>query len=110
MANLTKPLPLAAAICALLGGPVLVAQRARPPQPRRPPERYQAALTRLAAMTGINVTKLGARTPPIFRTVKIRLSTIRNGPPSLSPADAGMPAAPRRSQATDTPGIARRSR
>ena len=32
MANLTKPLSFAAAICVLLGSPSLVAQRARPPQ------------------------------------------------------------------------------
>src|SRR5580704_12961610 len=55
MANPTN-LPFAAAICALLGSPALVAQRARPPQPQRPPEKYQAALTRLAAMTGMPVT------------------------------------------------------
>src|ERR1700689_3275978 len=65
MANLTKPLPFAAAICALLGSPVLVAQRARPPQPQRPPEKYQAALTRLAAMTGMNVTNWRAHAADI---------------------------------------------
>jgi len=65
MANWTKPLSFAAAICALLGTPVLVAQRARPPQPQRPPERYQAALTRLAAMTGMNVTNWRAHAADI---------------------------------------------
>ncbi len=57
MANPFKPLPIGAAICALVGIPVLIAQpRTRPPQPQRPPEKYQAALTRLAAMGSINVT------------------------------------------------------
>ena len=65
MANLTKPLSLAAAVCALLGSPALVAQRARPPQPQRPPERYQAALARLAAMTGMPVTNWRAHAADI---------------------------------------------
>src|ERR1700678_4463289 len=65
MANLTKPLPFAVAICALLGSPALVAQRARPPQPQRPPEKYQAALTRLAAMTGMAVTSWRAHAADI---------------------------------------------
>src|ERR1700735_1298022 len=55
MANLTKPLPFAA-ICALLGAPVLLSQPRTRPQQQRPPEKYQAALTRLAAMTGAPVT------------------------------------------------------
>src|ERR1700735_3264648 len=64
MANLTH-LSFAAAICAVLGSPVLVAQRARPPQPQRPPDKYNAALPRLPPMTGLNVANWRAHAADI---------------------------------------------
>ena len=56
MANLTQLPRCRSRNCALLGGHAMLAQRRGPPLPPRPPERYQAALTRLAAMTAVNVT------------------------------------------------------
>jgi alpha-mannosidase len=65
VANLTNPLPVAAAILALIGAPSLLAQRRGPALPPRPPERYQAALTRLNAMTATNITSWRAHAADI---------------------------------------------